>query len=47
MHAVSLLPAVMEIAAALGLVDQVVGVSHERDFPKQALSEHLSRIVRF
>ena len=33
---VSLLPAATEIAAALGLMDQVVGVSHECDFPKQA-----------
>jgi iron complex transport system substrate-binding protein len=32
---VSLLPAATEIAAALGLVDQVVGVSHECDFPKE------------
>src|SRR5947207_5940073 len=33
---VSLLPAATEIAAALGLMDQVVGVSHECDFPSQA-----------
>ena len=33
---VSLLPAATEIAAALGLIDQVVGVSHECDFPNQA-----------
>jgi iron complex transport system substrate-binding protein len=33
---VSLLPAATEIAAALGLIDQVVGVSHECDFPGQA-----------
>jgi iron complex transport system substrate-binding protein len=32
---VSLLPAATEIAAALGLIDQVVGVSHECDFPEQ------------
>jgi iron complex transport system substrate-binding protein len=31
---VSLLPAATEIAAALGLMDHVVGVSHECDFPK-------------
>ena len=31
---VSLLPAATEIAAALGLMDQVVGVSHECDFPE-------------
>ncbi len=30
---VSLLPAATEIAAALGLLDQLVGVSHECDFP--------------
>jgi len=33
---VSLLPAATEISAALGLIDQVVGVSHECDFPKEA-----------
>jgi iron complex transport system substrate-binding protein len=33
---VSLLPAATEIAAVLGLMDQVVGVSHECDFPEQA-----------
>ena len=33
---VSLLPAATEIAAALGLMDQVVGVSHECDFPEPA-----------
>jgi len=33
---VSLLPAATEIAAALGLMDQVVGVSHECDFPSKA-----------
>ncbi|HEY3660885.1 MAG TPA: BtuF-related (seleno)protein, partial [Candidatus Udaeobacter sp.] len=33
---VSLLPAATEIAGALGLMDQVVGVSHECDFPEQA-----------
>ena len=32
----SLLPAATEIAAALGLMDQVVGVSHECDFPSAA-----------
>jgi iron complex transport system substrate-binding protein len=32
---VSLLPAATEIAAALGLMDQVVGMSHECDFPKE------------
>ncbi len=33
---VSLLPAATEIAAVLGLMDQVVGVSHECDFPSTA-----------
>ncbi len=33
---VSLLPAATEIAAALGLMDQVVGVSHECNFPHEA-----------
>ena len=33
---VSLLPAATEIAAALGLMEQVVGVSHECDFPEKA-----------
>src|SRR5215831_13826130 len=33
---VSLLPAATEIAAALGLMEQVVGVSHECDFPEDA-----------
>jgi iron complex transport system substrate-binding protein len=33
---VSLLPAATEIVAALGLMEQVVGVSHECDFPTEA-----------
>jgi iron complex transport system substrate-binding protein len=33
---VSLLPAATEIAGALGLMDQMVGVSHECDFPSEA-----------
>jgi iron complex transport system substrate-binding protein len=33
---VSLLPAATEIAGALGLMEQVVGVSHECDFPQEA-----------
>jgi iron complex transport system substrate-binding protein len=33
---VSLLPAGTEIAAALGLMHQVIGVSHECDFPSEA-----------
>ena len=31
-----MLPAATEIAAALGLIDDVVGVSHECDFPEEA-----------
>jgi iron complex transport system substrate-binding protein len=41
---VSLLPAATEISAALGLMHQVVGVSHECDFPKEA--NELPRITR-
>jgi iron complex transport system substrate-binding protein len=33
---ISLLPAATEIAAKLGLMDQVIGVSHECDFPAEA-----------
>jgi iron complex transport system substrate-binding protein len=33
---VSLVPAATEIAAALGLMDDVIGVSHECDFPNEA-----------
>jgi iron complex transport system substrate-binding protein len=33
---VSLLPAATEIAAALGLMDQIVGVSHECDFSQES-----------
>jgi iron complex transport system substrate-binding protein len=36
MRIVSLLPAATEIAGALGLMEQVVGVSHECDFPQEA-----------
>jgi iron complex transport system substrate-binding protein len=36
MRIVSLLPAATEIVAAIGMMDQVVGVSHECDFPEQA-----------
>ena len=36
MRIISLLPAATEIAAALGLMEQVVGVSHECDFPEEA-----------
>src|SRR5215467_6627182 len=38
MRIVSLLPAATEIAAALGLMEQVVGVSHECDYPQAANS---------
>src|SRR5437660_8982287 len=33
---VSLLPAATEIGAALGLIDEIVGVSHECDYPAEA-----------
>jgi iron complex transport system substrate-binding protein len=33
---VSLLPAATEIAAALGLMEEIAGVSHECDFPEEA-----------
>src|SRR5437868_13447816 len=33
---VSLLPAATEIVGALGLMEQLVGVSHECDFPRKA-----------
>jgi len=36
MRAVSLLPAATEIVAALGLMDELVGVSHECDYPNEA-----------
>jgi iron complex transport system substrate-binding protein len=36
MRIISLLPAATEIAAALGLMEQVVGISHECDFPEEA-----------
>ena len=36
MRIISLLPAATEIAGALGLTEQVVGVSHECDFPEEA-----------
>jgi iron complex transport system substrate-binding protein len=36
MRIISFLPAATEIAAALGLMEQVVGVSHECDFPEDA-----------
>src|SRR5215471_11201144 len=41
---VSLLPAATEIAAGLGLMDHVVGVSHECDFPDEA--NHRPRVTR-
>jgi iron complex transport system substrate-binding protein len=36
MRVISLLPAATEIAGALGLMEQIVGVSHECDFPEEA-----------
>lgn len=44
MRIVSLLPAATEIAAALGLMDQVVGISHECDFPGQVC--HRPRVTQ-
>jgi len=44
MRIVSLLPAATEIAAALGLMKEVVGVSHECDFPGEANKR--SRVTR-
>ena len=41
---VSLLPAATEIAGALGLMQQVVGVSHECDFPQEVNA--LPRVTR-
>jgi len=41
---VSFLPAATEIAGGLGLMDQVVGVSHECDFPDEA--NHRPRVTR-
>jgi iron complex transport system substrate-binding protein len=41
---VSLLPAATEIAGALGLMQQVVGVSHECDFPEEVNA--LPRVTR-
>src|SRR5262245_56735498 len=35
MRIVSLLPAATEIVAALGLMDQLAGVSHECDYPPE------------
>src|SRR6266403_6311883 len=35
MRVVSLLPAATEIVAALGMLDQLVGVSHECDYPAE------------
>jgi iron complex transport system substrate-binding protein len=43
-RAISLLPAATEIVGALGLMDRLVGVSHECDFPDEANS--LPRITR-
>jgi iron complex transport system substrate-binding protein len=41
---VSLLPAATEIVAALGMLDHLVGVSHECDFPPAV--NHLPRVTR-
>jgi iron complex transport system substrate-binding protein len=39
MRICSLLPGATEIACALGLADEIVGVSHECDFPAAARSK--------
>ncbi|HTW94265.1 MAG TPA: BtuF-related (seleno)protein, partial [Tepidisphaeraceae bacterium] len=44
MRIVSLLPAATEIVCALGLRDQLVGVSHECDFPPSV--RDLPRVTR-
>jgi iron complex transport system substrate-binding protein len=44
MRVVSLLPAATEIVAALGLVDSLVGVSHECDYPAEVTAK--PRITR-
>src|SRR6266508_4229318 len=44
MRLLSLLPAATEIVAALGLLDQLVGVSHECDFPPEVA--RLPRVTR-
>ncbi|HEX7447701.1 MAG TPA: cobalamin-binding protein, partial [Pirellulales bacterium] len=41
---VSLLPAATEIAFALGLGEQLVGVSHECDYPPEA--QRLPKVTR-
>jgi iron complex transport system substrate-binding protein len=43
MRVVSLLPAATEIVAALGAEDQLVGISHECDFPDTV--QHLPRVT--
>jgi len=37
---VSLVPAATEIATALGLIQEVVGVSHRCDYPAESTSAH-------
>jgi iron complex transport system substrate-binding protein len=44
MRIVSLVPAATEIVAALGLLDELVGVSHECDFPEEI--KRLPRVTR-
>src|SRR5207247_7888379 len=39
MRVVSLLPAATEIVAALGMADQLVGVSHECDHPPEVMAK--------
>jgi iron complex transport system substrate-binding protein len=53
MRTISLLPAATEIVGALGLMDDLLAVSHECDFPEEAnarpratTSESVSTLMR-
>lgn len=45
MRIASLLPSATEIVCALGLADQLVGVSHECDYPPEVVAD-LPRLTR-
>ena len=47
MRICSLLPGATEIVCALGLADEIVGVSHECDFPPEARSKPVMVRSRF